>query len=222
MVTLCWAAKGGSGTTVATALFALESQRRALLVDLAGEAPTVLGLAEPDRPGVVDWLRGDGGSSQLADLVVDVGAATVLLPCSLAADPTATMALDPIETARWARLVAWLTAWAHEHEGDVWIDAGTGAPPTALVELVDRRWLVTRPCYLSVRRAARAATKPSGVVAIVEEGRTLGTRDIEAALGAPVVAMLPIDPKVARAVDAGLLVSRAPFAVRREIRRLAA
>jgi len=54
MVTLCWAAKGGSGTTVVTTTLALESTRPALLVDLAGDIPAVLGMAEPDRPGIAD------------------------------------------------------------------------------------------------------------------------------------------------------------------------
>ena len=84
-VTLCWAAKGGSGTTVVTALLAIAAARPSLIVDLAGEMPAVLGLPEPDRPGVVDWLVGNGPAGQLADLFVDVDDSTMLLPRSIAA-----------------------------------------------------------------------------------------------------------------------------------------
>ncbi|MFZ2440837.1 MAG: hypothetical protein WAW51_00670, partial [Ilumatobacteraceae bacterium] len=55
---LCWSAKGGSGTTVVSAALALvlSHRRPALLVDLAGDAPAALGIAEPAGPGVADWL----------------------------------------------------------------------------------------------------------------------------------------------------------------------
>ena len=59
MVTLCWAAKGGSGTTVVAASFALNSTHPSVLVDLDGELPAALGLPEPDRPGVAEWLATD-------------------------------------------------------------------------------------------------------------------------------------------------------------------
>ena len=57
---VCWSVKGGSGTTVVASTLALmraaESQRGALLVDLAGDVPAVLGLAEPSGPGISDWF----------------------------------------------------------------------------------------------------------------------------------------------------------------------
>ena len=46
MVTLCWAVKGGSGTTVVTSTLALESTRPALLVDLDGEIDNDCGAEE--------------------------------------------------------------------------------------------------------------------------------------------------------------------------------
>jgi hypothetical protein len=52
--------KGGSGTTVVAVSLALVLARHAddgvLLVDLAGEVPAVLGIAEPPGPGVAEWL----------------------------------------------------------------------------------------------------------------------------------------------------------------------
>lgn len=80
MVTLLWSAKGGSGTTVVSSLLALASSCPSLIIDLDGDVPAVLGLPEPERPGVVDWLFTDGPSSQLVDLVVDVDDNTALLP----------------------------------------------------------------------------------------------------------------------------------------------
>src|SRR5215211_2524357 len=56
----CWAAKGGAGTTVvATALARVLTSGApagALLADLAGDVPAVLGLPEPTGPGLAEWL----------------------------------------------------------------------------------------------------------------------------------------------------------------------
>ena len=70
MVTVCWAAKGGSGTTVVAATLALRAPHPSLLVDLDGELPSVLGIAQPDRPGVADWMASAAPPDHLADLTV--------------------------------------------------------------------------------------------------------------------------------------------------------
>jgi hypothetical protein len=221
MVTLCWAAKGGSGTTVVTTTLALESTRPALLVDLAGDIPAVLGMVEPDRPGVADWLDSDGAPTQLDDLLVDIDDLTVLLPYREQHHSAVSRPGD-LTPARWRALGAWLEAWAEMTGGEVWIDGGTGTPATALAACVEQLWLITRPCYLSLRQAARGAVRPTGVVLVDEPGRSLRVRDVERATAAPVVTRLLIDPRVARAVDAGLLMSRPPFTIRRSLRRAAA
>jgi hypothetical protein len=219
MVTLCWAAKGGSGTTVVAATLALSTPQRSLLVDLAGEIPAVLGLPEPDRPGVADWLTTDAPADHLADLFVEISPHGWLLPwCSHRSDR---LRVDPA-SPRWAELGAWLSAWSAGSAGTVTIDAGTGTPPPAMVGCADRALLVTRACYLSLRRAVRDATRPTGVVLVHEPGRALSIRDIEHALGAPVEATVSLDPGVARAVDAGLLSTRLPRVITRELRRVAA
>jgi len=232
MVTLCWAAKGGSGTTVVTATLALESSRPALLVDLAGELPAVLGMSAPDRPGVGDWLDADGTQNQLGDLIVEIDDVTSFLPhrsttqSSSVGTPPNNPADNPASRipteGRWLQLAAWFDDWEQSHDGDVWIDAGTGSPPGPLADAVTHRWLVTRACYLSLRRAAAGPIRPTGVLLLDEVGRALRPRDIERSLAAPIVGRLPIDPKVARAVDAGLLVSRPPHTIRRGLRRIAA
>jgi hypothetical protein len=70
--------------------------------------------------------------------------------------------------------------------------------------------LVTRPCFLAVRRAARSPRRATGVVVVNEPGRTLSADDVGAALRLPVVATVEVDPAVARLVDAGLLTARMP------------
>ncbi len=221
MATLCWATKGGSGTTVVTATLALESERPALLVDLAGEIPTVLGMSEPDRPGVYDWLTADGAPSQLDDLLIEIDDTTTLLPCRGERSPEPLLASVPI-AHRWRTLAQWFDEWEQRTGGHVWVDAGTGSPPRDLADAVEHRWLVTRACYLSLHRAARGATRPTGVVLVDEPGRSLRRRDVERSAGASIVATIHLDPKVARAVDSGLLASRPPQTIRRELRRVSA
>lgn len=77
-----------------------------------------------------------------------------------------------------------------------------------------RRILVTRCCFLSLRRAMGSAVKPDGIVVLVEPGRALSVADVEDGIGAPVVAHIPVDPSIARAVDAGLLAVRPPKAMK--------
>jgi len=196
---LCWSSKGGSGTTVVSAALALvlSQQRPTLLVDLAGDAPAALGMAEPSGPGVADWLASTtADAAALHRLAVPVTDTVRLLPRGSL----------PVGEHRWPELAAALS------EGDamVVIDAGTGVPPTALFAAASHRLLVARPCYLGLRRAVASGVQPSGIVLVGEPGRALTARDVERALGAPVVAELAYDPAVARAVDAGLLAARLP------------
>ncbi len=210
MLTLCWAAKGGSGTTVVTAALALLADRPTLVVDLDGDLPIVLGLGADARPGVHDWLRSSADGERLSGLAVDVTPTARMIPVG-ATDP----APDP---SRWHDLA---TALADRPE-DVIVDAGGGEPPVALAVAAERRLLVTRPCYLSVRAASASACRPTGVVLVDEPGRALRRDDIERAIGAPVVAELLLDPAVARAVDSGLLIARLPRPFRRRLEAVAA
>jgi hypothetical protein len=98
------------------------------------------------------------------------------------------------------------------------IDAGTGQPPGALHDGAEHSLLVTRPCYLALRRAQRIATKPTGIIVINEPGRALNVTDVERALAVGVIADVHYDPAVARAVDAGLLAARLPAALLQAMR----
>jgi hypothetical protein len=203
MLTVCWAAKGGSGTTVVAATLAL-SPGPALLIDLAGDLPAALGVPEPAGPGLHDWAASTAEPDRLAALEIDATPDTGLIAAGRR---------QIVATERWELLAERL----HRDRRRVIVDAGTGEPPHALLRAAERAWLVTRPCYLSLRAAVRQTARPNGVVLIDEPGRALGEFEVAAALGAPVVATLLVDPAVARAVDAGLVVARLPGAYRRRV-----
>ncbi|NBO79756.1 MAG: hypothetical protein EBV42_00635 [Actinobacteria bacterium] len=75
---ICWSVKGGSGTTVFSCALAVALAERygtATMIDLCGDVPAVLGMAEPPGRGVRDWLMsGDREASQLDALTVSAGA----------------------------------------------------------------------------------------------------------------------------------------------------
>lgn len=206
---LCWSAKGGSGTTVVSAALALVLSHRhpVLLVDLAGDSPAALGLAEPGGPGVADWLASStADAAALHRLAVTATEALQLLPRGTTA----------VGHDRLADLVEALAGHA-----EVVIDAGTGVPPPVLVAAAAHNLLVTRPCYLALRRAVATGVQPTGIVLVGEPGRALTARDVERSLGAPVVAEVQYDPAVARAVDAGLLAARLPRSLAHSLRSAA-
>ena len=218
MVTVFWAAKGGSGTTVVAATVALNSAPPTLLVDLDGDQPRMLGLPEPDRPGVADWMESDAPTDHLDDLLVEVTHSIKLLPHRLSARGAEQTRLTSRRTADLAR---WLRERSDGGE-EVIVDAGTGEPPGDLIEAADANLLVTRGCYVGIRRVATSSTAPTGIVLVGEPGRKISGSDVARAVGAPVVARVPWDSRTAAAVDTGLLVRRVPRAVSRPLTRLAA
>ena len=100
--------------------------------------------------------------------------------------------------------------------------ADCGTAPTGAAQVVaagaDRSILVTRACFVALRRAMEAPVRPSHVVLVAEPGRSLTRHDIETCLGVPVLAVVEVDPAVARAVDAGMLSGRLPRGLARELR----
>jgi hypothetical protein len=208
MITMCWAAKGGSGTSVVAASLALASPTAVLLVDLAGDSPAVLGIADSTGPGAHDWLRSEADSERLRALEVEAASGLSLLPSGRP---------DASKGSRWSALAEHFAA----EERDVVIDAGTCDPPRELHNVAHRSWLVTRPCYLSLRAAVRQKSRATGVVLIEEPGRSLNATDVAVALGVPVVATILFDPAIARAVDAGLLAARVPSVLHRRLREAA-
>ena len=216
MVVCCWSAKGGAGTTVvATALAVLlaRGSAGALLVDLAGDVPAVLGLADDSSaPGVSDWLAAGAlvPADGLARLERPAGGGLSIVPRGTGA----------LVDARAHALVALL---ATDHRPVV-VDAGVvdgDGIAAKVASAADTSLLVTRACFLALRRAVAAPVRPSSVVLVVEDGRALVASDVEAALGVPVGAQVQVSPQVARAVDAGVLPGRLPRSLERELRDVA-
>jgi len=212
MLICCWSVKGGVGTTVVAALLALRHSRRtsALLIDLGGDAAAALGVAPPDGPGLAEWLDAgdDVGPAALRRLEGDVRPGLGLL--GRGQGP-----LEPL--ARLELLAAELAVDERATVVDAGLVDGSVSGTRLLAADADQSILVMRPCYLAMRRAAELPVRPSGVVVVSEPGRVLGAQDVEAVVGAPVVCELATDPAVARAVDAGLLVSRLPKGLDRAI-----
>ena len=201
MIIACWSVKGGSGTTVVSSALAVLLARGSpgtLLVDLAGEAPAVLGLPDARGPGLAEWLAEPAHPPDvLARLTVAVAGGLELLPAGAAGVAPAAGAGRALATELGRR------------EAPVVVDAGT-APAGAAAEVVDAAdlsLLVLRPCYLALRRAMALTRRPDGLVVVSEPGRALSSADVAEVLAVPVRAVVEHDPAVARAVDAGLLAS---------------
>lgn len=220
MVVACWSVKGGSGATVvATAVAAVLGRRDAgtsLLVDLAGDAPAVLGVPDPDGPGIAEWLAAE-------DAVGPAAIDRLQRPVADGIDLVWRGRRTPVGPQRAEALAQHLAGLDRPVVVDVGpLSAATGsdavdATRRVLVERADRSWLVIRPCFLSLRRALVVGRRPDGIVLVAEEGRALGRTDVEDVLGAPVVAIVPVDAAVARAVDAGLLAARLPSSLARPL-----
>jgi len=202
-VIVCWSLKGGSGTTVVSAALALTLAQRnnatVRIVDLAGDIPSALGIAEPSGEGVINWLQ-QQQREPIQSLQIPVIARVSLIPRGngslmhhdLTSEHCNTLATE-LDTSNELTVV----------------DAGSGHIPQ-LINNATTSLLVIRPCYLALRKAAHLSVKPHGIVLINEPGRSLGKRDVESVVGAPVLVELPLDPTIARCVDAGLLASRIP------------
>ncbi|MCU1351461.1 MAG: ATPase involved in chromosome partitioning, partial [Acidimicrobiales bacterium] len=184
----------------------------ALLADLSGDLAAVLGVAEPAGPGLAGWLAAgdDVPADALARLEHQAAPGVGLLPRGSGGLPSPR-----------AHVLAGLLA---ADPRPVVVDCGrlvaAGAAATIAASST-RSLLVTRACYLALRRASQAPVAPSGVVLVTEPGRSLGRRDVEEVTGAPVVAELALDPAVARAVDAGILAARLPRSFQRALRAAA-
>ena len=199
MSTLFMSSKGGNCTTVTATAFALIAAQRGqhtVLIDLCGDIPSVVGMTEPASPGVNDWLA----ESSTADAQALVTSGTPF-------------AEGLVVVHRGARFVEGEPRWDKFVEAisslpmNIVIDAGIGHVPDALRHAVDAVTMVVKPCYLSLRRAARLP-HPTNVFVIDEPGRALTVKDVGHVIGSPVAATIPYNPAIGRAVDAGLLPSR--------------
>lgn len=232
---LClWSVKGGSGCTVTAAAIGLlaAEEEPTLLVDLAGDLALALGAtaSEVAAPGVAGlgwgiagWLSApDPPPDALKRLECPITPSLSLLPLGQAGDadepdgPVSRLSLLARLLARDRRTVVvdlgLGVAPVHEADGGrrpAWV--GSALHP--FLDAAASSLLVTRPCYLSLYRAAKSR-RPDGIVLVDEPGRAMRPADVTNAVGVPVLAFVPWEAAVARAVDAGLLVQRVPRALR--------
>jgi hypothetical protein len=191
MIILCRSVKGGSGTTVTAAAFGLLLAARhrggGHIVDLNGDMPAALGIAEPDGA-----------------CATEVNSALRLLPRPMEGDASDT---------QWLSLATELQSL----RGPVVVDVGTLTPGKALVDAAKASYLVTRPCYLSLRRATHRIHHREmvvdGCILVNEPGRALTEGDVGSVLKTTIRATVPFETSVSRAVDAGLLSHRVPRAL---------
>jgi hypothetical protein len=193
-IVLMWGSKGGAGTSVTAAAAALHETKPVLLVDLDGDAATILGTVRSPI-GARDWLAHNNvEAARLIELVDYIDDTTSLLSAGNGGD------------VRYAnpQRVEQLADWIAEQPGIIIIDAGTGTPPKALVDIADRNVMVTRADYLALSNPQVVASNPDEIVLVNEPGRAFDRRDIERAIKAPVNTVVEHDPVVARSVDAGM------------------
>jgi hypothetical protein len=206
---LCfWSAKGGAGCSVTAAAVALLAAERGqtLLVDLVGEQSAVLGIPSVAGPGLSEWLHRPGPPPPDALARLERPVADGLALLAVAGDGDGGVPAGRLE------LLGHLLATDRRC---VVVDVGRWDDRwTPVAGRATARVLVTRLCYLALRAASERPT-PTGVVVLAEPGRALTPGDVASVLDAPVLVRVPIDPAVARVVDAGLLTGRIPRPLRR-------
>lgn len=275
MLYALWSLKHGVGTTVAAAALALHwaqnTEEGTLLVDLCGDLPYALGVPEPDKPGISDWLAAgdDLESDVLGRLEVDVATGLQMLTRGRRPYP---------EDAQFDSLARQLSAdhrnviidcgcvWTHQMnwtkrnqsrrqqggfeeaasshaksfgEGAAKSNGASGSygangslacydpaqnpnAPAArfLIEAADHSLLVSRSCFLALRRIARSPYQPSGIILMYEDGRALVASDIADLGSCPIVLQIEMDVAIGRALDAGLLITRLPQRLDRALAKL--
>ncbi|MFM8775736.1 MAG: hypothetical protein ACKOEH_02425, partial [Actinomycetota bacterium] len=106
---VCWSVKGGSGTTVVASTLALmqatNSSHGAMIVDLAGDVPAVLGLAEPSGMGASEWFMHNEHSSRVAlpSIAIPATASLRLIPRGVATIGVVAPAIELNATATMPR-----------------------------------------------------------------------------------------------------------------------
>jgi CO dehydrogenase nickel-insertion accessory protein CooC1 len=200
MSTIFMSPKGGNCTTVTATAYALlmaAQGTNTVLIDLCGDVPAAAGMAEPTTPGVNDWLSESSLSDAQALVTLgtpfDNGLVVVHRGSSFVEGQP-----------RWSDLANAITTLPM----NIVIDAGITFLPDELRRAVTHVTMVVKPCYLSLRRASRMQ-RPTQLFVVCEESRALTIKDVGHVLGMPVTCEIPYTSAISRAVDAGMLPSRA-------------
>jgi hypothetical protein len=210
-----WSVKGGSGCSVVCALLALDRAREepVLLVDFDDDLAAILGAPPPEGPALADLVRlgVQIDAEAIAELAVEAAPGVHLIRAGRPGDRAAEL----------AEMLSALPRTCIVDLGRLRGDAVSGrSERTALAARADSSLLVTRLCYLALRRSGELPVAPNGVVVLTEPGRALTVDCVEPAVGAPVLASVAVDPSIARAVDAGLLARRLPRSLLRSFEAL--
>ena len=191
--------KGGNCTTVTAAAYALHAAHSGtptLLIDLCGDVPAVIGMPDPTSIGINEWLSEKSIAN--AESLVQSGTS---LTDQLTVIHRGSHTVEG--SPRWNEFAAAIRDLPY----NVIVDAGTTYVPDFVRASFSAVPLVTRACYLSLRRATQLP-RPTHVVVIKEEARALTVTDVSNVLGVPVMAEIPYESAISRAVDAGLLSAR--------------
>jgi len=212
MFTILSSPKGGIGTSVVAASLAIVSSSTTptLLVDLAGDQAAILGLPQPPT-GLSDWAN--GMTYREFDEIIS------LCHDNLYLAPTGTFDFETLNANAWDKLLRALSL-KHSEGCNIIVDLGRADIPLALRKIVNTCYLVTRPCYLALRRAVDLETAFSGVIVVNEPDRVLTSRDVESVLKLKCVAEIPYTSEISRRVDSGLLKSRLPIALQSVLSQL--
>jgi len=212
MFTILSSPKGGTGTSVVAASLAIVSSSSSptLLVDLSGDQAAILGLPQPPI-GLSDWAN--GMTYREFDEIIS------LCHDNLYLAPTGTFDFETLNANAWDKLLRALSL-KHSEGHNIIVDLGRADIPLALRKIVDTCYLVTRPCYLALRRAVDLETAFSGVIVVNEPDRVLTSRDVESVLKLKCVAEIPYTSEISRRVDSGLLKSRLPMALQSVLSQL--
>jgi len=198
-----------------------------LLVDLGGDLPAVLGRPEPEGPGITDWLAAgaDVPPDGLARIEQEVFPGLAILPRGSGAlgAPERAEVLSELLGADHRNVIIDCGRVEVAHDASVQSAIRDEAAEVirVLISSATQSVLVTRSCYLALRRYLRMPIRPSGVVVLSEPGRALSALDVEQVCEVPVVAEVSVDPAIARAVDSGLLSQRVPRGLARALLRAA-
>ena len=198
--TIVAGAKGGQGTTTVAASLAVTAacgNRRVVVIDTGGDVASIL-----DHPPTT---ASDDLATGIDEAPPIDGVQLVHLPA------------DRID-ANTVRIVSELAA----NGAVIVVDAGVDPAVVRQFDAVrprPQRVLVVRPCYLAVRRAAAVPYTPDHIVLVRERLRSLTTDDVERALALPVTTV-DHDAVIARAIDAGLLVTHAHRHLGKPLRQL--
>lgn len=128
------------------------------------------------------------------------------------------------------RLSVWPRSCSPEMSAEhvVWSGPAPADGSASSCELEAPAVLVTRACYLALRRLVKrddySPAALRGFVLVDEPGRSLGARDVASVLGLEHLATVPFRASTSRAIDAGVFVTRMPagyrYAVTETLRRL--